>query len=105
MKKTIALILTAALILTTVAAIAAEPTTYTRKAVVLGLDWAEDLVTCVDTEGNEWAFYGIEDLALCDLLELTMDTKGTEEIEDDEITALRYLRTLGTREVYEWVMD
>lgn len=105
MKKTIALILTAALILTTAVAIAAEPTTYTRKAVVLELDWAEDLVTCVDTEGNEWAFYGIEDLALCDLLELTMDTKGTEEIEDDEITALRYLRTLGTREVYEWVMD
>ena len=64
--------------------------TYVRRAQVMSIDDEKDVVACVDTVGNVWEFYGVEDWQEGDIVTLTMNNKGTENIYDDEIIAARY---------------
>ena len=101
MKKIIALILTA-LILTMTAAAAADA--YQIAAVVTGIDYAEDTVTCVGSDGNEWMFYEIENVTICDFLILTLwDAESAEIVEDDEIVDVTMVIHLTPEMACEWL--
>lgn len=58
---------------------------YVLRAQVIGVDNEEDVVACVDTVGNVWEFYGIEDWCEGDFVLLLMDTRGTQTIYDDAV--------------------
>jgi len=49
-----------------------------------------DSVVCVDCNGNEWMFQGIEDWCVGDCVSAIMDDNGTEIIYDDSIISVRY---------------
>lgn len=87
MKKII-LSITIALALTSCAPIQSE--TYTREMTVTETNTTEDVVVLVDTEGHEWAFYGVENWLVGDRCTCTMDNKGTENITDDAIVFTTY---------------
>ena len=64
---------------------------YMRGMVVSQLDYSTDLVTCTDSVGFQWAFYGCEDYAVGDIVCALMDTMGTEDtIFDDAILCTNY---------------
>ena len=67
-----------------------QPTTYATTTVVTGFDTANDIVVCTDYNGEVWKFSGVEDWQMNDIATLTMDTRGTEDIHDDEILSARY---------------
>lgn len=58
---------------------------YVLRAQVVGVDNEEDVVVCVDTTGNVWEFYGVEDWHEGDFVLLLMDTCGTQTIYDDAV--------------------
>lgn len=87
MKKII-LSITIALALTSCAS--AQHATYTREMTVTEINTTEDVVVLVDTEGHEWAFYGVENWLVGDRCTCTMDNKGTENITDDAIVFTTY---------------
>lgn len=58
---------------------------YVLRAQVIGVDEEEDVVACVDTVGNVWEFYGVEDWHEGDFVLLLMDTCGTQTIYDDAV--------------------
>lgn len=65
---------------------------YIRETVVYEFVPAEDEVVVEDSQGNLYAFYGIEDWEINDRCVLLMDDMGTESIEDDEIIRTFYRR-------------
>ena len=64
--------------------------TYVLRAQVVGVDKKADVVACVDTVGNVWEFYGVENWQEGDFATLTMDTCGTTNIFDDKIVKVEY---------------
>ena len=58
---------------------------YPMTTVVVELDARTDTVVCVDFNGNEWGFEGVEDWCIGDYATLTMCDNGTEIIYDDII--------------------
>ena len=64
--------------------------TYTKTAQIVEIDILNDTVTCVDSTGEAWEFYGVENWSKGDFVALTMDTKGTQDIYDDEIIETIY---------------
>ena len=67
---------------------------YPTTAIVDSLDTDNDLVACVDCNGNIWTFYGIEDWQEGDFVSLLMDDMGTATIYDDEIVKTYYSGTI-----------
>ena len=63
---------------------------YAQTTVVVELDRENDEVICVDFNGEEWVFIGIEDWMVGDYASMVMDDMGTELIFDDEIVSVRY---------------
>lgn len=63
---------------------------YSMTTVVVELDGRTDSVVCVDFNGNEWSFGGIEDWCVDDYATMTMCDNGTPEIYDDIICDVRY---------------
>jgi hypothetical protein len=64
---------------------------YPLTVQVAELDHEADVVVCVDSAGNGWEFYGVEDWQVGDFVSLLMDDNGTPEtIYDDVITMTRY---------------
>ena len=95
MKNIICLTLTALFILLAgVCAVNTDNNTttdiYTKTAQIVEIDILNDTVTCVDSTGEAWEFYGAEDWQEGDFVALTMDTKGTKDIYDDEIIETIY---------------
>lgn len=65
--------------------------TYPLTTVVVETREKTNEVVCLDFNGNEWIFVGIEDWFVGDFATLTMNTKGTEEsVYDDEVIQARY---------------
>ena len=58
--------------------------------IVNELDYDENTVICIDFNGNEWAFEGIEDWRIGDIASMIMDDMETELIYDDIIIMVRY---------------
>lgn len=63
---------------------------YPKTAVVVVLDYNEDLVVVKDANGQRWCFEGTEDWAIDDVASLLMNDNGTEIIYDDEIVKAQY---------------
>lgn len=67
-----------------------QATTYALTTVVVETDTATDVVTCEDSNGNLWEFYGVEDWQVGDCASLLMNDQGTPIIYDDTIEGARY---------------
>ena len=64
---------------------------YSRSAVVVGVDYASDIVTVEDSMGNLRTFDGVEDYDLSDRVSLIVHDNGTDwDIKDDRIIEVRY---------------
>ena len=63
---------------------------YPLNTVVQEINEENDIVTCVDYNGNLWEFYGTEDWKEGDFATMIMDTCGTTNIFDDEIVKVEY---------------
>lgn len=63
---------------------------YALVTVVTAIDQEQDTVSCEDSNGNVWEFYGAEDWQVGDCANLLMDTMGTEKIYDDEVRGATY---------------
>lgn len=63
---------------------------YAQTTIVEEVHEANDLVTVRDFNGNLWQFKGIEDWEAGDICSIIFNSKGTENIEDDEIVSVRY---------------
>lgn len=63
---------------------------YALTTCVVEVDRDNDIVTCEDSNGNLWEFYGCEDWQEGDCASLLMNSKGTTSIKDDEIIGARY---------------
>lgn len=58
---------------------------YPRTAVVVAVDYTNDVVTVMDGVGHEWQFTECEDWHVGDIVSLIMNSNGTENITDDII--------------------
>jgi len=66
---------------------------YPLATIVEEIHEANDLVTVRDFNGNLWQFYleeSGEDWEIGDICSIIFDSKGTEDIKDDEIISVRY---------------
>lgn len=88
MKAVMPFIITVMLIATCQLAIQDIQQCYTLDASIIECDSVEDVVTCEDSSGNLWEFYGVENWTPETSVTLIMHTNGTESIYDDIITAV-----------------
>ena len=63
---------------------------YALTAQVIEIDYANDIVTVEDFNGNTWQFSGTEDWELLDCVSLVMNDHGTDTIVDDIIVDIKY---------------
>lgn len=63
---------------------------YPLTTKVLKVDYENDIVVCIDCNGNFWEFEGTEDWMEGDCATLLMNDCGTEKIFDDVIEDVRY---------------
>ena len=68
----------------------ASAETYAMTAVVVSLDYDNDVVEVEDFNGNVWAFDECEDWQVFDVCALVMDDNNTKSIYDDAILSVRY---------------
>ena len=88
MKKVITLIIMALIVVTiAINAKAEDPTheVYPRAMEIVEFERNTDTVVCVDAVGLEWAFYGIEDWSIGDVVIVMLDNNGTPETMVDDI--------------------
>lgn len=79
-------------LLTLIAMLSGTPdvSIYPMTMVAVEIDYELDAVTCVDFNGNEWAFFGTEDYNRGDYVSTIMSDNGTPDwIYDDEIISTR----------------
>ena len=62
-----------------------EEKLYPRATIVVNVDYENDLVTCADSAGNHWEFYGCDGWYKGTICTLLLSDEGTPEIEDDII--------------------
>jgi len=70
---------------------------YALTCEVVEVDRENDIVTCEDSNGNLWEFYGCEDWQEGDCASLLMNDQGTPSIYDDAIEGARYSAWTLTR--------
>ncbi len=63
---------------------------YALTTCVVEIDRDNDIVTCEDSNGNLWEFYGCEDWQEGDCASLLMNDKGTSSIYNDTIEGAHY---------------
>ena len=93
MRKIIALLLAAGVILWCPMQENRGPRLYPACGEVTEVDRAADTVTFRDGSGNLWAFYGAEDWMPGDMCACIMSDAGTPEIIDDQIIMAEYAGT------------
>lgn len=70
---------------------------YALTTCVVEVDRDNDIVTCEDSNGNLWEFYGCEDWQEGDCASLLMNDQGTPSVYDDAIEGARYSAWTLTR--------
>lgn len=63
---------------------------YAMTTVVVELDENNDKVICIDFNGNEWVFEGVEDWTIGDIASMVMNDCGTSIVYDDKIVSVKY---------------
>ena len=77
-----------------------KPAEYKRMATVYSLEYSDNAVIVVDSDGELWEFYGVEDWAVWDRCQLTMQDNGTPgNVYDDIITSAIYTGALSWEEI------
>ena len=72
-------------------AIGTDYNLYSKAAIVTSFETETDTVVVTDFNGFQWAFYGIEDYEIGDVVTMIMSDAGTENtIFDDVILETRY---------------
>lgn len=87
MKKFVAII---ALFTLIVAFSTACAEMYPQTFIVSTTDTAQDALVLVDSAGNEWVWFGIEDYDVGDIVAAIMNDNSTKIIYDDIIITMRY---------------
>lgn len=88
MKKILAVLF---ILLTMTAVIPAQALgLYARAGVITEFDYENDIVYFMDDVSYIWAFYGIEDWTIGDIVVCIINDNGTEEILDDSILSTYY---------------
>ena len=95
MKKFIAIITVLALI---VAFSTACAEIYPQTFIVGMVDPVQDALILIDSMGNEWFWFGIEDYEAGDIVAAIMEDNGTAIIYDDAIITMRYTGYIGSWE-------
>lgn len=65
-------------------------TTYPLCATITYVDESADCFVAEDFNGNMWSFTGVEDWMVGDIMAMTMDDNGTDNIADDTVRDVRY---------------
>ena len=68
---------------------------YATTAVVITLDYANDIVVVEDFNGFMWEFSGTEDWCEGDLVSMVMNSVGTPTVLDDKIVHAYYSGTVN----------
>lgn len=63
---------------------------YAQLTTVVEIDTRHNEVVCIDEQGNEWIFTGIEEWQVDDIAIMIMDDYQTENIEDDIIVTITH---------------
>lgn len=63
---------------------------YPKTMQITGMDRETDIVTCTDSVGFQWEFYGCEDYYVGDYVSAIMYDNNTQNVFDDEIIEVRY---------------
>ena len=92
MKKFVAIITLFALI---VAFSTAYAEIYPQTFIVDVVDPMQDALILIDSMGNEWLWFGIEDYEVGDIVAAIMEDNGTAIIYDDAIITMRYTGYVG----------
>ncbi len=66
------------------------PREYPMAGLVTEIDRESDTVVITEHNGNQWAFHGVEDYDIGDLVACVMSNNGTVYVEDDIILNVRY---------------
>lgn len=93
MKKIILVALTLVMFVFAVGfcAIGTDCNLYSKAAIVTSFETETDTVVVTDFNGFQWAFYGIEDYEIGDVVTMIISNAGTENsIFDDVILETRY---------------
>jgi len=59
--------------------------TYNMAMKIIQLNYSQDIVTCENSTGFIFEFYGCEDYYMNDIIICEMDSNGTKQITDDMI--------------------
>lgn len=71
--------------------VSASAELYPKTFIVVSLDYDNDSITLVDTMGEEWIMYGVEDWAVDDIGAAIMNNNNTPNtIYDDTIVMMYY---------------
>lgn len=70
---------------------------YPSCGVVRSVNRAMDCVVVEDGAGLCWAFYGVEDYDVGDVVAMTMEDMGTESVYDDRVIDALYGGVLGQK--------
>ena len=87
MKKFVAIIAMFALI---IAFSTAYAEIYPQAFIVGMVDPMQDALILIDSMGNEWLWFGVEDYEMGDIVAAIMEDNGTAIIYDDAIITVRY---------------
>lgn len=63
---------------------------YPQAFIVDTVDPMQDALILIDSMGNKWLWFGIEDYEKGDIVAAIMDDNGTKIIYDDAIITMRY---------------
>lgn len=63
---------------------------YPKSGAVIYVDKAGDVILIEDLVGHRWIYGGAEDWLEGDMVSMIMDSRGTEQIKDDEIIKIQY---------------
>jgi hypothetical protein len=71
-------------------ACASKANLYPKSGAVIYVDKAGDVILIEDLAGHRWIYGGAEDWLEGDMISMIMDSRGTEQIKDDEIVKIQY---------------
>lgn len=83
-------ILLACVVFTICAIKSAESNYYALTAIIINVDYENDMVCAQDYNGNVWTFEGAADWMKDDCVSMVINDRGTDKIFDDRVVSVRY---------------
>lgn len=83
-------VLLACAVFTICAVKSAESNYYALTAIVINVDYENDIVSAQDYNGNVWTFEGAADWMKDDCVSMVISDRGTDKIFDDRVVSVRF---------------